>query len=195
MTKYILAGGCDRKHPEYVQSLARLILSEKPSPKILSCLFAVEGQEREEKFEEYRSYFLPDFGPKADMIMANQDTFIEQLDDSDVIYLHGGSTDLLAKTMSKYPEFSSHLANKIVVGSSAGANYIARAGYSPSLKQTNTLSGLVDIACIVHYGSSGFSGMEFTDEFWQAALAEMKELAIGRPIVLLPEGTFTVFEI
>lgn len=195
MTKYILAGGCDRKHPEYLETLARVITAEKPNPRILSCWFSNEDDHAREKFNDYQNYFRKPFGPAALIVMADKNSFIEQLKDCDVLYLHGGNTDLLISAMAQYEDLASHFEDKVIVGSSAGANYLSTFGYSPSLKKVKPGSGLVGVSCVVHYNSVGFSEMAFTEEYWRDVVSLVKNQASNTPTILLAEGTFAIFDV
>lgn len=194
MTTYILAGGEDVHHPEYAKSIARLITMKVAQPKILSCLFSQPDEKVADRFAMMRDFFLPFFPDGSSFVLAEPGSFIEQLRQSDVLYLHGGQTSLLLPAMQQYPNIKREFADKIVIGSSAGANYLSSCGLSPRAGKVGLNGGILDVAAIVHYGSSGFAGMTFTPEFWDKAV-ETVRAAWGRDeVILLPEGMFTIIE-
>lgn len=195
MTKYILAGGCDRQYPEYLTQLARIIHTDFEKPKILSCWFSNLDDETEAKFPEYKEHFLEFFNEETKFIKAIKDEFLEQVENADVIYFHGGHTTLLLSAMERYGEMREAYRGKIVVGSSAGANYISKFGFSPSKATIGKGAGLVNVSTIVHFGSKGFNDMTFKSSFWQDAIKKVKKQSGSSEIVLLPEGTFTVIDV
>ena len=194
MTTYILAGGCDRKHPTYVWDIARIIAMKTVTPKILSVCFSMSKEDGDRKFSEYHEYFLTHFPKGTEFVRAHHDNFIQQVRDADVVYFHGGHTSLLVSTMQQYPDIKSEFKGKIVIGSSAGANYLARYGFSPSTARVGLTGGILNVAVVVHYGSSGFGGMTFKPEFWDRAVKSVREASGEDEVILLPEGMFTVIE-
>lgn len=189
MTKYILAGGCDRLYPEYFTQLVRVIQTEVAHPKLLSCWFSNHADEADERFPAYREQMLKFFAEGTEIVKAEKATFIEQVADADVVYLHGGHTDVLFEAMAAYDDLESVFEGKIIVGSSAGANYLARVGFSPG-KNTP-----LDIAVVVHYGSMGFNGRTYEPEFWDEAVKRTREHSGSDQVLLLPEGSFSVIDI
>lgn len=194
MTKYILAGGCDRLYPEFFKQLARVVETESSQPRILSCWFSNHSDEADEKFPQYRDLLLTFFSRGTQVIKAERHSFMEQVAAADVVYLHGGHTDVLSAAMDEYGDLTEAFEGKMIVGSSAGANYLSRVGYSPGKAAAIKGSGLADIASVVHYGSKGWGGKTYTPEFWMSAVKKVKELSGDRQILLLPEGTFSVIE-
>ena len=195
MTKYILAGGCDLQYPEYLSQLARIIRTDFEQPKILSCWFSISDDEAEAKFSDYKEYFLNFFNEKTEFIKATKDEFLDQVENANVIYFHGGHTTLLLPAMERYGEMREVFRGKIVVGSSAGANYISKFGFSPSKATVGKGTGLVNVSTIVHFGSRGFNDMTFKPSYWQDAIKKVKEESGSNEVVLLPEGTFTVIDV
>lgn len=194
MTTYILAGGCDGDYPEYIVQLARVVRMKMADPKILSCGFSSEDVQAEASFPKRKKMFEAGFGESVEIVMATKDTFIEQVRAADVVYLHGGSTNILVDAMREYPNIQEEFAGKIIIGSSAGANYLSSCGFSPSANAVGQSGGIVDVAVVVHYGSTGFSGKTFTPEYWQKAAEAVRDGSGKREVILLPEGTFAVIE-
>lgn len=192
MTTYILAGGGDRRYPEYLTQLARVIQTEVAQPKILSCWFSNPDDVAEENFLKYKEYFLSHFASGATFLRAERENFREQVRAADVIYFHGGHTSLLLPAMEQYGDLREAFAGKIVVGSSAGANYLSTVGYSPRARSAETGSGLTNLVTVVHYGSKGFGELMFRPEFWQEAVKSVCQKSGKDNVVVLPEGTFVV---
>ena len=194
MTKFILAGGCDRLYPEYLTQLARVIETAVQQPKILSCWFSNSDEESEAKFPEYQAHFLKFFSEGSSFIKADRVTFIDQIRSADVIYFHGGHTELLFTALEPYGDLRASFEGKIVVGSSAGTNYLSSFGFSPRKASAQKGSGILDIATVVHYGSAGFGDMKFEPSFWDDAVKQVREKSGKQEVLLLHEGTFSVID-
>lgn len=192
MTLYVLAGGRDRAYPEFWERLSDLILREVQSPRIVSCMFASNEDEVKERFESYKSTFTQYFG-QSEVVLARRNVFYEQIKSSDVIYLHGGRTSLLLQAIPEYDRFKQAVEGKIVIGSSAGANFLSTVCYSPSRNENVRSSGILPIASIVHYGIEEFEGKPISAQEWQdIRQALVTEVGKSLPVVLLPEGQFSV---
>ncbi len=194
MTTYILAGGADESYPEYMTQLSRVVHSIIARPKILSCGFSSEDAQAETKFAKRKKMFEERFGDFASFTMATKSGFVEQVRAVDVVYFHGGSTNSLVDAMQAYPDVEKEYAGKIIIGSSAGANYLSSCGFSPSIGKVGQSSGIVDVAVVVHYGSPGFNGMTFNAKYWRRATEAVRNASGKKEILLLPEGTFAVTE-
>ncbi len=192
MTLYILAGGCDRAYPEFWERLAEVVLREVQSPRILSCMFAHADDNVHARFEGYKSTFTQYFG-QSEVTLARRDTLYEQIKSSDVIYLHGGRTSRLLEAIPEYDRFRRAVEGKIVIGSSAGANFLSSICYSPSTGNVLRTSGILPIACLVHYGIPEFEGRSIPMQTWQnTRQALVTEAGEELPVILLPEGQFSV---
>lgn len=194
MTTYILAGGADSSYPEYMIQLSRVVHSMIANPKILSCGFSSDDAQAKEKFPKRKKMFEERFGGFAEFVMAEKDRFVEQVKTADMVYFHGGSTNSLVDAMRVYPGIEELYRGKIIVGSSAGANYLSSCGFSPSIGDVGQSGGIVDAAVVVHYGSNGFNGMTFDLGYWERAAEAVRKASGKKEIILLPEGTFAVIE-
>lgn len=152
-TKYVLAGGLDRAHPEYWDRLGKEITIRKPV-RLLSCFFSQPKKDWQGKFKEFEPFFKQAFGDDAICELANVEDFLSQVKECDVIYLHGGTTHRLKSVLIRYGNLKPYFKDKVVIGSSAGANYLSKLGWSPSLRQPMEGSGIVNLNVIVHYGSN-----------------------------------------
>lgn len=194
MTKFILAGGCDRKYPSYWDNLSKVVCSEFSKPVILSCMFAQEIDNRSDQHNHFDKLFRQFFN-NTKVIHATEDSFYDQLSEADVVYLHGGRTQLLMQSIPDVDRFVSAVENKIVIGSSAGANFLSTVCFSPSARKVIKASSILNLGIVVHYGIDQFKNISYSREFWDEAADKVRtNLSSGTPILLLPEGTFAVFK-
>lgn len=197
MIKYILAGGNDRESENYGQALAAEIFKTHPKPvHILSCAFASPREEWEVKFNVREQWFKRAFGSKTQVAMASPGTFRRQVNEADVIYLHGGDEDLIAYRMRRFQNLTDLFAGKIIVGSSAGAGWLANTFWTCDWREVRQGSGLAPLNIIPHYGSSTYGKDDPRGPIdWQKANQAL-QAAIGSVQVVTPlhEGQFTVVE-
>jgi hypothetical protein len=90
MTTYILAGGNDRMAEGYGKRLAAEITEHVPRPKVLSCFFSLPESEWPAKFNQFKEWFEANFTDDFTYEYAQKDTFLQQIKEADIIYLHGG---------------------------------------------------------------------------------------------------------
>ncbi len=194
-TKYILAGGLDLKNLNYWDNLGKEVTVGKPI-KVLSCFFS---QPKEKKWElgltKFKPFFARAFGNDVIVNLASVEDFLKQIDDCDVLYLHGGSSHRLKSVLSRFENLEKHFKDKIVIGSSAGANYLAEAGWLPGLREAIKGSGIVPLNVLVHFGSTFEDDGALGPIDWAEAQNQLQEF-IGQEqkITKLPEGEFVVFE-
>ena len=197
MTKYILAGGADRKYPEYAAKLRSEIAKTitKP-PLVLSCLFAEPREVWEGKFADRQAWFAATFGEGCITQMAFPDTFAEQIREADIIYLHGGDDTLLTHYLEEFDDLATLFSDKIVIGSSAGADYLAKEYWTCDWRQVRTGSGLTDLNIIPHFESPEYGISDPRGPInWATAEAELREaVGSGQKVTLLREGEFVVIE-
>lgn len=194
MSTYILAGGCDRKYPDYGRRLADFVKKEVASPVVLSCCFSQPIEQRDTKRADWDVWFAKYFDFARNIIRAEEEIFFEQVQQSDVIYLHGGETQRLIRALPDFEAVKRAFDKKIVIGSSAGANYLSTLSYSPSNNRIQKGSGILDLGAVVHYGISSFNDKQYPMEQWRDAAKSVKTSLGGKPLILLPEGNFTVID-
>lgn len=193
MTKYILAGGFIYKALDggkaFVEELVKDI-TDKPV-KVLDCLFAQPKEVWQEKFEgdkEYFSKFISDF----ELELADEEKFVQQVQNSDVIYLRGGHTQQLFKLLTKNIDWINYLDGKTLAGTSAGGEVIAQHYHVLKSGRTGDGLGLLQIKFIPHW-KSDFSD-EYTDKVidWDKTIEELKNYKEDLEILTLKEGEFKV---
>lgn len=197
MTTYILAGGYDRRYPHFQEALSMLVSSEAVKPRVLSCMFSWPDDALDERYKEYDTWLQATFGTDAQIEYAQKAIFYEQVERADVIYLHGGRTQLLLDSIVDIDRFRLAIDGKIVIGSSAGANFLSKMCFSPSADATLSSTGLLDVGVIVHYGAKLFEGRRLPDDYWlNASLRVRNKLNNSQtPLLLLPEGELAVIRL
>src|SRR5579863_6880365 len=98
MTKYVMNSGGLRHVGDYGAAyFAEIVKGLGNHPKVLFCFFAQKREDWESKFPEYKRGFI-DRMPKRikpKIELALPDKFVQQVKDTDVIYIHGGDDHLL----------------------------------------------------------------------------------------------------
>lgn len=195
MTTYILTGGRDRVHPEYGPKLAAELKKHYERFKILSCFFAGSEETWAMMAEKWQPWFEERLGSMEKYDYARAGTFAEQLKDFDILYLHGGPNRPLANALDMYGDVQQLFGGKVVVGSSAGANYVAKNFWGSGSQKPYKGKGLLDINIMVHYGAPNHEGNIRTPEDWDREEKEFREfLGTDEKIWHLPEGEIEVFE-
>jgi len=189
-TVFILAGGNDRTTSGYGKRLANKIAKHASRPRILSCFFSAPESEWAHKAKDWKEWFLTELTQPFTYDYAKPATFLEQMDAADVIYFHGGDTELLFKTLPDVATLKAHFSGKIVVGSSAGANMLSTHYWSSSRGVLGEGLSILDVNIMVHYGSDD----KRIGADWKQEEAEFKKLIGTDKILRLPEGRFVVIE-
>jgi hypothetical protein len=192
VTTYILAGGNDFGFSGYGTSFAEEVYKTVDRPaKILSCFFAdPEPWQWELRARDWEVWFRKYFGNEIVYNYVQPGTVQPQMRAADVIYLHGGDNQTLVGRLVSYPELSQWFEGKVVVGSSAGANYLSQHYWTRSKQQVCKGAGILPCNVMVHCGTDDAGGPK-TD--WRKVEAELMALDGGRPL-LLREGQFQVIE-
>lgn len=192
MTKYILVGGNDLQSDNYGTQLAQEIYKsvEARPVRILSCLFATPPEFQPIAAKTWRPWFERHFGKDIVWSYALPERFEEQVRATDVLYLHGGDNNLLLETLGNYLWFPAALGDRIVVGSSAGANYLSKHFWTRRKQQISQGSGILPLSVMVHYGADDPDAPK-TD--WEWAEERLGSLSDGM-LVKIREGHFWIVE-
>ncbi len=192
MTKYILAGGFVNRSKDggraFYEELVKGI-NKKPV-KILDCMFARPKEDWEETFNSDKvllSKYIKDFT----LELADPMKFKEQVKNSDVIFLRGGHTQELFKLLNKDTSWIKELDGKVLAGTSAGAEVIAKYYHVLSSSRTGHGFGLLPVKVIPHWKSKDFDEIPKNFDF-DNALNELKEYKEDLPVYTLSEGEFVV---
>jgi peptidase E len=164
MATYILHGGFTKVRNELNASFYKEIVRLTPAGgTILFICFARGDAEYKKACVELTDRIAEYKGEKKlTTVCANHDNFTEQVRNADVLYIDGGDTNEIITILKKYPEItnSDTLANKTIVGSSAGAYVLAKYYYSASSGGIHEGLGILPIRIICHYKSHEFEAKE-----------------------------------
>jgi len=196
MTKYVLVGGADSSAPEQKKiELANELKSniDSKTVKILSVLFALSRENWEKYYESRKTYFQNLFTDNFKIEMANPKEFEKQALWADVIYLHGGDETLLSHWLEQY-DLELLFSKKVVVGSSAGAEYLSKNFNTCDWREIKNGKGLAGANVIVHFGSEYGKDDPRGPIDWQKMRQELKEFDPSTKLYCLREGEFVVIE-
>lgn len=190
MTKYILVGGYIHKAQDGGKAFCEEIVKDfthKPV-KILDCIFARPRDAWEEtlkKDELFFSQYVADFTFE----MADPDKFTEQVENSDVIFFQGGVPHQLMSILSRNEGWGKKLTDKVVAGTSGGADTLCR--YYGVGKTLNIGKGLnlLPIKFIPHWKSDYGQGLEID---WDNLLKNLQNYKEDLEIITLAEGEFKI---
>lgn len=192
MTKYILVGGYLHKAKDggkaFCEELVKGI-NNKPV-KILNCMFARSRDSWDKKIKENDALFskyIKDF----ELELALPDKFTEQVKRSDVIFLQGGYTSQLLELLNKDNGWIKELDGKVLAGTSAGAEVIAKYYYVLSTPRLGDGLGLLPVKLVPHWKSDYFDDSVQNID-WEKVLKELKDYKEELPIYTLVEGEFKV---
>lgn len=180
-TKYILHGGNaqiinSENDPFYAE-----ILKDAPAnPRVLFVYFGDDPQKKEVHIAGNIAQFDRVNGnKKITYDLASEQNFMDQVKNSDIIYIRGGKTGILMNALSKFSNLSNHFAGKTVSGESAGMNSLATYCYSKSGGVIKCL-GIVPVKSILHFdGKTG--------------VPELEKVSVELESCYLPEFKFKVF--
>jgi peptidase E len=194
MTKYILNSGGLKKYPQKAIKFNREIINGLgKNPKILCCFFAQSRESWEEKFSDYTKRFLElinkNIEPK--FTLAFPDKFIEQIKDNDIVIIYGGDDNLLMFWLKQY-DLPAIWQDKIVVGSSAGADALVKNFWARDWRRVISGLGILPIKFIPHYKAQD----NFQDPIdWEGAYHDLSVFGDKNlPIYALEEGDFIIIE-
>jgi len=193
-TVYILAGGNDRKVEDFGKRLSEEVAKYVTNPRILSCFFSAPPEMWEQKAQDWEGWFLEHFTQPFTYDYAKYETLLEQIDAADVVYFHGGNTRLLFEHLPDTQELKKHFKNKVIIGSSAGANMLSTYYWSSTRGGLCEGRAVLDMNVMVHYHAPDASGHKRTPEDWEREEATFQERLGDRVITPLPEGEFVVVE-
>jgi hypothetical protein len=197
MTTYILLGGHDSAMTDSQNAALRDAISEKlngKKPQIASVSFAMLREYWEIRFRDRRMpAFERLFGRNFDAKMAFPDTFREDCAWANVIYIHGGDDNLLEYYLDKFKDLRRIFSGKIILGTSAGADYLSKMFWTCDWRKVMSGRGLAEVAVITHFsGNYGYDDPRGLVD-WKAAEKELRA-ATDVPVYLLREGEFEIFE-
>lgn len=198
MTKYVVNSGNVRGNVEKARRyLAEALKGLGDKPRILFCFFANAREDWEEKYENYTNdlanYLPKEITPTFDMAMPSN--FIEQIHDTDIIWICGGDDHLLLYWLRQF-DLPKIWEDKTIATSSASSNAVSTHFWTCDWRECLDGLGLVPIKFISHYKSNyGDNDLRGPID-WEKAKQELAGYGNkSLPIYTLEEGTFEVFNV
>lgn len=192
MTKYILHGGEIGRSSIHNQKYFKEMVKDLAAPiKILLVYFAREKK----KWQDFMSYDVVKFekaaeGKKIECSLASGDTekLIEQIGEAKVIYIIGGSDRPLQKVFSQLSDLPALFSGKVVAGSSAGANMLAKYYYAVDREKVEKGLGVLPIKVLSHFEGDNYAGND------KDRVEALKNYGDDLKIYTLPETKYSVIE-
>src|SRR3989344_5462307 len=190
MTKYILNSGGLRNQPE----LAKKFFSEaveglRKNPRVLACYFAEPQEIWRQKFKEQKENIFKLFpeGVNPIFTMALLEAFVEQIKDTDILYMHGGDNYLVQSCLKKF-NIAKIWEGKVVATNSASS--IALSKYAWACDYRTCVEGLciLPIKFFPHFKSDYGASDSRGPIDWDKALEELKSYKEDLPVYALREG-------
>ena len=197
MTKYILNSGGAKKYPEKEKLFFNEITKDLgKNPRILCCFFARIREDWEKEFIESQTHIsgLIDNDVKPIFELAFPDKFVEQVKNNDAIIIRGGDDVLLMHWLRRF-DLPSIWKNKVVAGSSAGADALVKHFWTCDWRQCFDGLGIIPIKFIPHFKSDYGNDDPRGPIDWNRAYEELTKYGDeSLPIHALEEGDFIVIE-
>ena len=189
MTSYILMGGYQAKADKV--KLSQALFEGVPKKiKFLICLFARNQANSDwaELFEENKRFFSElNQEINIEFILASEADFLNQWNQSDVIYFAGGDSIPLYSTLARIGNgWTKKLANKTIIGISASTDMLTTYCFDVQQGQIDKGLGLVPVKTIVHFQATGYEPRIG----WKKAKQLLDEYGEKLPIYALREGEF-----
>lgn len=192
MTKYLLHGGVDKNKREKYFELNQDYFIEGvrgfENVKILAVYFArTESDTETDLMFENDEHCFEDHSPqiKMEFAKASKDLneFRKQVQWADLIYVIGGDSKLLLNQLKQVPDFATLIKGKVYMGSSAGANVVAKYFFSNTDQTVIEGLGLRPIKVLSHWDGSGDAGAE-----------KLQSTGGDLPLYKIPEYEFIILE-
>lgn len=193
MSRYILIGGCQEKMD--LQTFKEAVFSNETSDvRVLVCLFArnPESYDWDAVFAETQQFFQKvNSDIRYTFTCATEESFVSQVKNHDIIFFVGGDQIPLYSTLARVGnEWTEYLGDKIIIGTSAGADLLSAYNFDQQQRACAQGLGLVPWKTIVHFGADDPS----MPVDWQEAKERLKKFGVDYPLMTLREGEFEIFE-
>lgn len=156
MTKFILHGGATTVENDLNKSFFKKVVEDAPRDGTVLLVYFAREEKNWKKLQEQDEKSLREAAGNKSLrfSVATEEKFADQIDQSDVIYMRGGSTEKLIASIEKLQDFSARIQGKVVVGSSAGAYILSKFYYSNTDKTVHEGLAILPIFTICHYDGS-----------------------------------------
>ncbi len=194
MTKYILVGGYIHKAKDggkaFCDELVKGFNIGKPVI-ILDCMFGRSKDSWENYLKEDNELFSK-YINNFKLELALPENFTEQVKKSDIIFLRGGYVSTLFEILNKDNSWINELDGKVLAGTSAGAEVIAKYYHVLSTHRTGDGFGILPIKFIPHWKSESFEDNK-QDINYEKVINDLTNYKEDLPILTLSEGEFKVY--
>ena len=183
MTKYIFHGGNTRKESKNNDLFFTELVKDIPNGGILLLVyFASRTEDNSDKIaSDTQKCIDVSHGKKFEVEVATIENFLEQISKADSIYLRGGSTEKLLKTLRQFPDLKLYFKNKTVAGSSAGAYALSTLYSSHYVDKAEPGLAIVPVKVVTHHKSETMPPKE-------GAIKVLKEISPDLQLIVLEEG-------
>jgi hypothetical protein len=191
MTKYVLAGGYPEKAKDGGHSLCQVAASDYGNDiNIVICLFARPKHLWESLSEESKKFFRKNLDDRKCNFLVADSSFIDQIKESNILYISGGDYKLLIKKLNKFENWYKNLNSKTIIGSSASTDLLSTYNYDLEYFKCSDGLGLVPVKTFVHFKSPNYR----PPEGWSLAYENLLNYKDNLPIWKLREGEFKVYK-
>ena len=196
MTTYILTGGNDRATPAFGLRLAKVVKQRIFHPiHILNCWFGTPREDWERLHAQRTAWFQDCLGLSTTVTLAFPDRFASQVVTANVVCIEGGDDTLLAYYLNQFRNLQQLFEGKIIIASSAGADYLATSYWAVDWREPRYGSKLLPVNIIVHYDSPFGINDPRGPIDWVKAEAELQQwIGPQETITPLREGELVVVE-
>lgn len=184
MIKFILHGGYTREiNPDNDSFFREITLGLRGRVTVLLNYFSREENETEECSHQDKKRFLENSENKdLNFEISEPETFAQQLEKSQVLYVRGGDTEKLIAKISQNPNISQYLKDKVVGGSSAGVYVWCKYFWENDDRKIGKGIGTLNFKALCHYRPE--------DDQVVKRLLDFKEKL---PLLVLPNFKWQVF--
>lgn len=184
MTKYILHGGETRRKSVHNNNYFKEMVKGIKAPKVLIVCFSKPKKNWARDFEWEKEKFRH-IKKKIEFILAddNPKVFVKQVKEADVLNIKGGSNELTCNRMKKIKDLEKLFRGKIIAGSSAGANALAKYYYTRSKNKIEKGLGILPIKVFVHYAKK-----------WEKEFERLKNYKEDLEIYKIPETKYFIIK-
>lgn len=153
-TTFILHGGfnAEKTSEDNSDFYSAILAMTTNSSHLLLVPFAKDEDRKFSAIKKVIAEFDKVKGNKKILVeVADEERFIGQIGNADILYFCGGVSQRLLDALKKYPTLKSYLSGKIIVGESAGANVWASYFYSPHADKVFEGLGFLPFKITPHY--------------------------------------------
>lgn len=187
-TKYILHGGYTQEdNAENIKFYTECFTDTPKQAQILVVLFAKEDNISEEYYQNFCDILQKFTNENVQFKKADEETFISQARQADIIFFQGGNTNMLLEKLRKYSDLPDTFEGKTIVGSSAGAYALSTLGASHHEAHTREGLGILPLRVVCHYESDRLAPSK-------TSLTEIRNTREDLELVLLRDYEYRIFE-